>query len=219
MDGWERPWLGGMLYLSGGFITGEFSALQASLTPSLGAGYDTAPAGFMYGGGGGIFLGPVWLGGKGYGMHVSTTPHSLADTSLTASGGGGELGFALATRRFLLVPFVGLGGFSYKLHVTDKSGALQVFQGETLSPGNSADFTASLLVGEVGLRANRLILFGEGTFLGGVGVGAELGYMAALSRDAWAGNNAAASESASVRGAYFRIVVGGVGALFKKEGE
>jgi hypothetical protein len=212
----RRPWIGGLAYGSIGFMPGEFSALQGTLQQAglLGAGYDSAPMALVYGGGLGGLIGPLWVGGKAFGMHAGTTPHGSADTSLTGVGGGGEIGYAVvATEDWLVVPFIGMGGFGYDLTVKSKGPLLPVFPNGEVPAFGEVSYSASVLTGEIGLRANRLILFGAAGFT----VGAELGYMSSLTRDAWATTSAASSESAAIQGAYFRLLVGGGGFLFRDD--
>jgi hypothetical protein len=209
----QRPFIGGLGYLAGGFMAGEFSALQKSLQGPLGPGYDTAPMAVVLGGGLGALLGPVWVGGKIFGFFDATTPHSLANTSLTGFAGGAELGYALvANEDWLIVPFIGAGGFNYNLTVQNKGALFDVFPNESVPVGGEREYSSSLWTGEVGLRANRLILFGNA----GITVGGELGYMSSLTRDAWTTTTSVSPESSEIRGAYFRIIVGG-GAFMMKE--
>jgi hypothetical protein len=53
---------------------------------------------------------------------------------------------------------------------------------------------------------------------GGFMVGAEIGYMASLQRTAWeeSTTQTSAPESAGIRGAYFRLIIGGGGFFFEK---
>jgi hypothetical protein len=195
-------------------MPGEFSGMQQTLQQPtlLGSGYDTAPMGVLFGGGGGVLVGPAWIGGKGFALIEQTTPHGTADTKVGGGGGGFELGYALvATDRWLVVPYMGLGGFSYSMKVTNKSPtSITLYPNETIGPGVESSYSASLWTGEFGLRANRLIFWGDG----GMTVGAEIGYMASLTRDAWTGATTASPESAQIRGAYFKILVGGGAFLF-----
>jgi hypothetical protein len=199
-------------------MTGGFSAMQATLSQSsaLGGGYDAAPTGFVFGGGGGALINRLWIGGKGFGMIVDTPNSSRGSAALSGAGGGGELGYAVvASPHWLVVPFVGVGGFSYSLSVTNTgSSPLPVYSGETIGRGGESKYTAGFVTGELGLRVSRLVFWGSG----GLMVGAEIGYLSALQRAAWeSSSGTSAPESAELRGGYFRLVIGG-GAFSQRGG-
>lgn len=195
-------------------MSGGFSAMQGTLgqPDTLGPGYDVAPAGFVWGGGGGGLWNRLWLGGKGYGLALDTS----ATESVGVSGGGGgfELGYAaIATERWLVVPFFGLGGFGYTVTVKNQGATpFAVYQGESIQAGAKSDFSAGFLTGEIGIRASRLLFWDTGGFM----LGAELGYSSSLQRGAWESSaGTRAPESAELRGAYFRLLVGGGGFSFR----
>jgi hypothetical protein len=212
-----RPYLGGLGYASVGLMTGGFSAMTATLSQNsaLGTGYDAAPTGFVFGGGGGALISRFWIGGKGFGMLVDTPNSSRGTAKLSGGGGGGELGYAVvASPQWLVVPFVGVGGFSYSLSVTNTGNStLSLYTGETIGRGGETNYKAGFLTGELGIRVSRLIFWGDA----GVMVGAEMGYLSALQRAAWeSSSGTSAPESAELRGGYFRLIFGGGG--FKHRG-
>lgn len=191
-------------------MTGGFSAMQTSLSQgsALGGGYDAAPTGFVFGAGGGALLNRLWVGVKGFGMIVDTPNSARGSAKLSGLGAGGEVGYALvASPQWIVVPFVGVGGFGYSLSVTNAgNGPLPIYAGETLARGAEAKYTAGFLTGELGLRVSRLIFWGNG----GLMVGAEVGYLSALQRAAWeSSSGTSAPESAELRGGYFRLIIGG----------
>jgi len=207
-----RPYFGGLGYLSVGLMTGGFSALQTSLSQSsaLGGGYDAAPTGFVFGGGGGVLINRLWVGGKGFGMLVDTPNSTRGSAKLSGAGGGGEVGYAVvASPHWLVVPFVGVGGFGYSLTVSNTgNNPLPVYSGETIARGGESTYTAGFMTGELGLRVSRLIFWGNA----GLMVGAEMGYLSALQRAAWeSSSGTSAPESAELRGGYFRLIIGGGG--------
>jgi hypothetical protein len=210
-----RPYFGGLGYASVGLMTGGFSAMQATLSQGnvLGGGYDTAPTGFVFGGGGGVLFNRLWVGGKGFGMIIDTPNSTRGTAKLSGVGGGGEIGYAaIASPQWLVVPFVGVGGFGYSLNVSNSSNknALPVYSGESIAPGAETKYTAGFFTGEIGIRVSRLLFSGSG----GLIVGAEMGYLSSLQRAAWessAGNGSSAPESAELRGGYFRLIIGGGG--------
>gem|GEM_PF-1751717 len=211
-QGRGRPYFGGLGYASVGLMTGGFSAMQATLSQSsaLGGGYDAAPTGFVFGGGGGVLINRLWVGGKGFGMIVDTPSSTRGTASLSGGGGGGEVGYAVvASPHWLVVPFVGVGGFGYSLSVTNAgSNPLPIYAGESIGRGGESKYTAGFLTGELGLRVSRLIFWGNA----GLMVGAEMGYLSALQRAAWeSSSGTSAPESAELRGGYFRLIIGGGG--------
>lgn len=212
-----RPYFGGLAYASVGFMTGGFSAMQSTLSqPSvLGTGYDVAPTGFVFGGGIGVLINRLWVGGKGFGMIVDTPNSTHGTAKLSAVGGGGEVGYAvIASPHWLVVPYVGFGGLGYSLDVTNASNdPLPLYQGETIGRGGESKYTAGFFTAEAGIRVSRLIFSGSG----GLMVGAEVGYLSALQRAAWASSSGtSAPESAELRGGYLRLIIGG--GLFSHRG-
>jgi len=205
-------------------MTGGFSAMEKALaqTSAVGAGYDVAPTGLVLGGGGGMLWGRAWLGGKGYGLFVDAVDSNTATTSLSGGGGGGELGYAVvATDRWLVIPFFGLGGFGYSVHVTNtSSAAMPIYARESIPAGAEAAYSAGFMTGELGVRVTRLLPLGRSaTGKGGFVLGAELGYTSSLQRGAWESNRGVASpESAELRGGYFRLVIGGGGFQYRSHG-
>lgn len=207
-----RPYLGGLGYASVGLMTGGFSAMQNTLSQStaLGGGYDAAPTGFVFGGGGGVLLNRLWVGAKGFGLLVDTPNSSRGSAKLSGIGGGGEVGYAVvASPHWLVVPFVGVGGFGYSLKVTNAgSNPLPVYANETIGRGAETKYTAGFVTGELGIRVSRLLFWGNS----GLMVGAELGYLSALQRAAWeSSSGTSAPESAELRGGYFKLLIGGGG--------
>jgi hypothetical protein len=200
-------------------MTGGFSSMQSTLAqPSaVGAGYDAAPTGLVFGGGGGGLYRRLWVGGKGFGLAVDTVNTSHGTTSLSGGGGGFELGYAvIASEEWLVVPFVGGGGFGYSLKVQNtNTRPLSFASGDPIPVDGQAKYTAGFLTGEIGIRASRLILWGDG----GLMVGAEIGYLSALQRAAWESSSGVApAEGAELRGGYFRLLVGGGGFSFRTRG-
>jgi hypothetical protein len=216
-DGKRRPFIGGLGYASIGLMTGDFSAMQKTLeSPNLlGIGYGPAASSLVFGGGGGGLWNRLWIGGKGFGHSTAMASSDRGSASLSGGGGGFEIGYAaVASEEWLVVPFFGLGRFGYTLTIKNASSApLNVYSGETVPVGGQREYSAGFFTGEVGIRASRLLLLGDGGFM----VGAELGYTASLQRTAWeeTSTNTTAPESAELRAAYFRLVIGGGGFSFR----
>lgn len=200
-------------------MTGGFSSLSTTLSQptAIGAGYDSAPTGLVFGGGGGALISRVWVGGKGFGLYVDSVNTSRGTTTLTGGGGGGELGYAvIANQHWLIVPFFGAGAFGYSLTVQNATNGPMPIPGQTIAANGEGKYTAKFITGELGIRASRLILWGNA----GIMVGAEVGYMSSLQRAAWEGENGSAPpESAELRGGYFRLLIGGGGFSFREKQE
>jgi hypothetical protein len=210
----ERPAWGGLGYGSVGMMAGSFGALEETLSRNdlLGPGYGPAPAGVTFGGGGGALVGGrLWLGGGGYGAKIATTPTSKAKTDLHGGGGGLELGYAvLNADKWLLIPYVGFGGFGYELTITNLTNrTFRLFGTEQVGPGQTANFESGFWTGELGIRVFRLYFWKHGGFA----VGADVGYRASLTRDSWHGGDRAdlGQESARIGAGYLRLTLGGGG--------
>lgn len=179
---------------------------------AFGPGYDVPPAALLAGGGGGALLGSrVWLGGKGFGLFAPEQSSDRGGSRLNGGGGGFELGYAVMNARdWLVVPFFGVGSFGYNLRVKNRTGAaLPLYPGEEVPVAQDREIEAGFWTAEIGVRANRLLFWENGGFT----VGAELGYITALSRSAWTGGTEGAGdqETAGLGGVYFRLVLGGGG--------
>jgi hypothetical protein len=216
----RRPFIGGFGYASVGMMTGGFSAMQSTLSQaaSIGPGYDAAPTGIVFGGGGGALLNRIWVGGKGFGAYIDSVNTNRGTSTLTGAGGGGELGYAaVANGHWLVVPFFGVGGFGYTLKVQNATTTpLQAGTAQAIPVGGEAKYTASFLTGEIGLRISHLIFWGNA----GLMVGAEVGYLSSLQRAAWTADSGnSPSESAELRGGYFRLLIGGGGFKFRDKAD
>lgn len=202
-------------------MTGGFSAMSTTFSQGnlFGSGFDAAPTGLTFGGGGGGLYNRFWLGGKGFGLFVDTPNSTRGTSKLSGAGGGGELGYAaIANDDWLVIPFFGMGYFGYSLAVTNKTtGPLPVYVGEGIPSGGETKYTAGFFTGEIGIRATRFLFSGDGGFT----VGAEIGYTSSLQRAAWESSTGTSSpESAELRGGYFRLLIGGGGFSFHgKHGE
>ena len=210
----RHPHFGGLGYLSAGLMSGDFSAMQGLLSQgtALGPGYGPANAGPIFGVGLGVLWNRLWFGAKGNLLIVATADSDRGTASLMGLGGGIEFGYAACSSdHWLVMPFFGLGGFGYKLNVKNsRSTAIPVYAGEAVPGGGERTYSAGFFTGEVGLRATRLFFGGGDSGLGAT-VGAEIGYTASLQRAAWenTATEVGGPESADLRGAFFRLMVGG----------
>jgi len=199
--------------------SGDFPAMQKTLGTQelLGVGYGPASTALTYGGGGGGLWNRLWIGGKGFGHSVAMASSDHGSATLSGGGGGFEIGYAaVATQEWLIIPFFGVGLMGYTLNVKNATNApLALSSRESVPVGGQREYSVGFATAEVGIRASRLLLLGGGN--GGFMVGAELGYTSSLQRSAWEETSTKASqpESADLRAAYFRLVIGGGGFQFR----
>jgi hypothetical protein len=214
----RRPWFGGLGYLSIAPFFGELSSPKAGLQAPevLGASYGVGKASLLLGGGGGaVLFGHLWLGIKGYGLLTAPFHNARGEAMLTGAGGAFELGYVLAAhRKMLIIPFLGVGGFAYRLEVTNGTPqSMTILQAVTLAPDESKDFTASFATLDVGIRVQRL-LFVES---GGFSAGFEFGLLRSMSTSPWrvAPYQFTHERGAILDGAYLRVNIGGGGFSFR----
>jgi hypothetical protein len=213
----RRPWFGGLGYASIAPFFGEMSALESGLRApeALGESYGIGRGALLLGGGGGaVLFGHLWLGGKGFGLLTSPFHNARGEAQLTGGGGAFELGYVLSPNaKMLVIPFFGLGGFSYNLEVTNNSTQqMPLLNAFSLSPDQSKTFTAGFATMEVGLRLQRLLFSRNG----GMSAGFEVGLLRSLSNGPWLSGHSEFTheEGAKLDGVYARVNIGGGGFLF-----
>jgi hypothetical protein len=214
----RRPWFGGLGYLSIAPFFGDVSALESGLRApeALGESYGHGAGALLLGGGGGVVLfGHLWLGGNGFGLLTSSFHNARGDARLRGAGGAFELGYVLSThRQMLIIPFFGLGGFSYNLEVTNNTAQqMPLLNAFSLSHGESRTFTAGFTTLEAGIRLQRLLFSRNG----GASAGFEVGVLRSLSDGPWLSGHSEFTheEGARLDGVYARVNIGGGGFVFR----
>lgn len=213
----KRPIVTGYGHFTPGVFAGSFGGVGQDLgrTESLGNGSELGPMGLFIGGGGRGIFGPVVLGGKGFGIFGSSSPGANGDLSLGGGGGGFDLGWALVKTDWLFFPFIGVGGMGVTVDVENTSNqVLRLGTQRTLSPGKTAALESGFFTGEFGFGLQRLLFWGDGKYgRGGFLVGAEVGFLAALTGGDWTYGDADVPglAPARIKGGYLRLSLGGGG--------
>lgn len=217
----KRAYFGGLGYASVAPLFGTMDGFQAALSrpEALGPAYRVSETGLMLGGGGGgVFFGHIWLGGKGYAL-IAPTPDTPNGTSSFGGGGGGvELGYVIQPGPgSLLIPYFGLHGFGYNVEVNNLNATPMPIQTGVEIPGNTRrNFSAGFGMLEAALRFQRLVFFGGS---GGLTAGFELGVMGSFGSSAWKDEASGAMmyelPSAGLSGMFVRLNIGGGGFSFR----
>lgn len=217
----RRAYFGGLGFASVAPFFGTMDAFQAALSQpeALGPSYGASQAGLMLGGGGGgVFFGHLWLGGKGYALLTPKPITPNGESTVGGGGGGFELGYVVQPGPgSLLIPYFGLQGFGYGVEVTNKrSSPMPIQTGIEIPAGETRKFSAGFPMLEAGIRFQRLVFFG-GT--GGMTAGFELGVLGSYGASAWkdeaSGTELHELPSAGLSGMFVRLNFGGGGFTFR----
>jgi hypothetical protein len=167
------------------------------------------------GGGGAVLFRHLWLGGKGYGLVTGGFDNAAGTASLSGGGGGLELGFvAVSSRRLMVIPYLGVGGFGTTLEVTNRTADDFVDGTYVLVPaGQRSTFDAGFWTLDAGLRVERLFFWKNS----GIAVGGELGFISSFTSPAWEVGNVelGGHDHAGLDGVYLRLTLGGGGFWFR----
>lgn len=216
----RNPWLGGFGFFSPGLVVGNFGDMGRALEDgsALGPGGAPSDVAVTVGGGGGQLLGGVFmLRGKGFGLFAPTATTRRGRAALTGIGGGADVGLVLFNRRrWLLYPYVGVGGVSSSSSVRNDHDDDIIVAGRTLSPGQELDLKSGYFTFELGFAFQRLMFRKprhNETSLGGFINGGEVGAIVSLGRSTWQseGNSVPDMPSTQLLGGYVRLLIGGGG--------
>ncbi len=128
--------------------------------------YPKATGAPIIGGGGGGYLGRIFLGGKGEG---------ILGSKISGGVGAGQVGFFWRVgQRLLVLPTVGIGGGGYTLHVSGRPSEVPFSQAIDSTGGiPPRSFSASGPMGEISVA---LQYFSQKGYL----IGLEVGYLRGL---------------------------------------
>lgn len=217
----RRMIFGGLGYASVAPFFGTIDAFESALAQpgALGPSYGPSPAGLMVGGGGGgVFFGHLWLGGKGYAFFAPTPDTPQGKTSFGGGGGGVELGYVVQPGMgSLLIPYFGVQGFGSGVGVTNNtSSPLPIQTGIEIPAGTTRTFSAGFIMLEAAIRFQRLVFFGGN---GGLTAGFELGVLGSFGKSPWMDDTSKTElhelPSAGLSGMFVRLNIGGGSGTFR----
>ena len=171
--------------------------------------------GYTIGGGGrALLLRRLVIGGRGFGLFTPRVGGDRGVATITAGGGGFELGVAaLNSNAWLLIPYVGGGAGGITIEVANESsGSLTIADDEAIPRGGTRTYDAGFGYLEFGLAAHRLLFFGDGGFA----VGVDVGGIVSVGPQKWntAGRNLDGIDRPKLSGAFLRLTIGGGGFSF-----
>ena len=216
----KNPWLGGFGFFSPGILVGNFGDVDRALESdtALGEGGAPPPYAVTIGGGGGWLLGGVYvIRGKGFYYFTPSTPSSRGRSTSMGGGGGIDVGMVFYNRqRWMLYPFVGVGGLSTNLGIENRHTTNIDVAGIDLAPGEKTELSSGYFTFELGFAFQRLMFekpSGAMRANGGFINGAEMGLLVSLHQSQWnAGDTTIdAMPAARMLGFYFRLLMGGGG--------
>lgn len=213
----RRARLGGIGFMQLGTVIGPVGDVQGALRQPGALGPRATSPGFGYtigGGGRALILRRLVIGGKGFGVFTSRVGGERGFATVTAGGGGFELGVAAVNRdSWLLIPYVGGGAGGMTLEVSNESqGSVVIADDDEIPPAGRRTYDAGFGYLELGLAAHRLLFFGSGGFA----LGVEAGGMVSVAPSAWntGGSNLDGVDRARLSGGFLRISMGGGGFSF-----
>ncbi len=175
------PNWGGFGHAFAGMFAGSFGNIADDLakTEALGGAAINA-VGAQLGGGGWVLLsGHFMVGGRGWGMYVPSEGGDRGSATFGGGGGGVDFGWAAYNRnRFLVFPFIGVGGYGQSIELNNSRTSVETGGGEitvgglTIPAGKSATIDGGAAYMELGLGVQRFLFKEQGGFM----LGAEIEY-------------------------------------------
>lgn len=213
----QTPYLGGFGYALNGMTFSSVVGLGGPLEHALGDGAAPGLLEWQFGGGGKVLAWNFLIGGKGYGTLRPEAHTPIGAVAYGGGGGGLELGYAVVNRqRWLLYPYIGVGGYSLGMRVHNHTELdLQIGDAD-VAGGESVAFDSSYVMAEWGLGFQRL-LFTEGA-TGGWQLGAEVGFTLTTSSEAWitvGGGEVSGMNRPEIAGGFLRMTIGGGGYFYR----
>jgi hypothetical protein len=194
----------------GGYLA-DWGAPQDTLRPLFGDATRIGQANLMAGGGGFLTIGGFVIAGGGHAILVSTSDGDAGELDMIGGGGGLALGYALVrSRDWFIYPYVGGAGYGFTLTLNNTSSEAIEVGRHRLDPGDTIDLVTGFAAMDFGVSIQQLLFFGDGGF----SLGLDVGGLVSLTGGDWSdGNGEPVSSvgSARMRGAYFRLTVGGGG--------
>ncbi|MCR9163974.1 MAG: hypothetical protein ACE37F_02270 [Nannocystaceae bacterium] len=215
--GRRRARAGGLGYMQLGTHIGPVGDIGGALrAPNALGDRATSPEfGYTFGGGGrALLLRRLVIGGRGFGLFTPRVGGQRGFATVTAGGGGFELGVAAVNRKaWLLIPYVGGGAGGMTVEVANESDApLAVADDEPIPVEGRRSYDAGFGYIEFGVATHRLLFFGDG----GLALGLDVGGMISVAATPWntGGRDLEGIDRPRLRGGFLRLTIGGGGFTF-----
>jgi len=215
--GTRRARFGGIGFMQLGTHIGPVADIASTLRDPNALGDGAVSPGFGYtigGGGRALLLGRLVIGGRGFGVFTPRIGGERGFATITAGGGGFELGVAAVNRdAWLLIPYVGGGAGGVTMEVANTSTTtLTIADDEAIPKAGTRTYDAGFGYIEFGLAAHRLLFFGSGGFA----IGMDVGGMVSVGPQKWSTGvrNLDGIDRPKLSGAFLRLTLGGGGFSF-----
>ena len=212
---------GGFGHFQAGMNLGYFPSLTKYLGKPevLGDSYAPQNGGIQLGGGGYGIVGKLLLGGSGYFSGFNPVKTDSASVTLSCGTGLFNIGYLMkSSDRWLLFPFVGIGGSGITLKLANQtdSGGIYFDSERGIGYGEMSRLSLGGIAYELGLSLKYFITrLSEDNLHGGLMIGLDLGCQnSVFTSNKWAdGKGQTLRGPSSLQGflPYVRITVGGGG--------
>ncbi len=216
-EGPRRARIGGLGYVQLGTHIGPIGEIAETLrAPNALGDRSTSPEfGYTIGGGGrALILRRMVVGGRGFGVFTPRVGSDRGFATMSAGGGGLELGVAAVNRdHWLLIPYVGGGAGGVSVEVAnDADTAIVIADDEEIPVDGQRRYDAGFGYIEFGLATHRLLFFGSG----GLALGLDFGGIFSVAPTPWStgGRDLDGIDRARLSGGFLRLTIGGGGFSF-----
>lgn len=213
----RRARLGGLGFMQLGTHIGPVGDIAGALRDpnALGDRATSPEFGYTIGGGGrALLLRRLVIGGRGFGVFTPRVGGDRGFATVSAGGGGFELGVAAVNRNaWLLIPYVGGGAGGVTVEVSnDSESSLTIADDEEIPPSGQRTYDAGFGYIEFGLATHRLLFFGDGGFA----LGLDVGGVVSVAPTAWStgARELDGIDRARLSGGFLRLTIGGGGFSF-----
>ena len=216
----QTPSIGGFGHFSPGVLGGGVINLNATLTDDalLGRNGATDTTAAWIGGGGKIYVNGVILGGNGYGFTYPDKGNDQGSVAIGGGGGGFHIGYdLLGSAKAMLYPYAGAGGATVEMQLHNRQKSREMAFGDSvIEPGQTSSYTSGFFYYELGIGIISLLLQSDedGMGVGGMVIGAEVGFLASVASSSWQDEqqrDVIGLESTAFTGGYLRLTIGGGG--------
>lgn len=216
-EGPRRARIGGLGYMQLGTHIGPIGDIAGTLRApdALGDRATSPEFGYTIGGGGrALILRRLVIGGRGFGVFTPRVGGDRGFATMTAGGGGFELGVAAVNRdHWLLIPYVGGGAGGVNVEVAnDSETPIVIADDEEIPVDGQRTYDAGFGYIEFGLATHRLLFFGSGGFA----LGLDVGGIISVAPTPWStgGRDLDGIDRARLSGGFLRLTIGGGGFTF-----
>ncbi len=210
-EGPRRARIGGLGYVQLGTHIGPIGEIAETLrAPNALGDRSTSPEfGYTIGGGGrALILRRMVVGGRGFGVFTPRVGSDRGFATMSAGGGGLELGVAAVNRdHWLLIPYVGGGAGGVSVEVAnDADTAIVIADDEEIPVDGQRRYDAGFGYIEFGLATHRLLFFGSG----GLALGLDFGGIFSVAPTPWStgGRDLDGIDRARLSGGFLRLTIG-----------